>query len=229
MDGGKQILLVEGDAVLRQSLLEQLALNKEFETTALSTGVGALNASKIQRYDLLILSVGLPDINGHELCQLLRRGHVHAPIILLEDSDSQPDTILPTNNGATNYILKPFRLGVLLECIRAHLRRQERSEEALFDLGPYSFHPAAKLLLLTDTNDPIRLTEKEAAILKYLLESSSSVVGRRELLDEIWGYNSGVTTHTLETHIYRLRQKLERDPPNAEILVTETGGYRLIP
>ena len=84
-------------------------------------------------------------------------------------------------------------------------------------------------LLVDEQEKKVRLTEKETAILKYLYRAGAKVVGRDVLLAEVWGYNSGVTTHTLETHIYRLRQKIEKDPSNAEILVTETGGYRLVP
>jgi len=229
MAGGKKILLVEGGAVLRDSLVEQLKLYEEFDITAIETGADALQQSNEQYFDLLILDVGLPDMDGWELCGLLRRGGANAPIIMLTGADSEADTILGLDSGANDYITKPFRLGVLVARIRAQLRQHERSEDAVFNLGPYSFCPAAKMLLSTDSDNKIRLTEKEAAILKYLLWSGDSVIGREELLNEVWGYNSGVTTHTLETHVYRLRQKLEKDPPNAEILVTEPGGYRLIP
>jgi DNA-binding response OmpR family regulator len=110
--------------------------------------------------------------------------------------------------------------------VRAQLRQHELSEEAVFPIGPYSFQPAHKVLL--DENEKkIRLTEKETAILKYLYRTGDSVVSREKLLKEVWGYHAEVTTHTLETHIYRLRQKIERDPSNAEILITEKGGYRL--
>ena len=229
MAGVKKILLVEDDAVLRDSLVEQLKLYEEFDITAIENGVDALQQSKEQHFDLLILDVGLPDMDGRELCGLLRRGDVKAPIILLTGTDSEADTVLGLEFGANDYITKPFRLGILLARIRAQLRQHERSEDAVFNLGPYSFRPAAKMLLSPDNDNKIRLTEKEAAILKHLLRSGDSVIGRDELLNEVWGYNSGVTTHTLETHVYRLRQKLEKDPPNAEILVTEPGGYRLIP
>ena len=84
-------------------------------------------------------------------------------------------------------------------------------------------------LLMRDDNKKIRLTEKETAIIKFLYRSGEQSVSRETLLADVWGYNAGVSTHTLETHIYRLRQKIERDPSHAEILITEGGGYRLIP
>lgn len=229
MAGGKKILLVEDDEALRNSLVEQLKLYEEFDVTPVGVGSAALQHAKTQHFDLLILDVGLPDMDGRELCRLLRRGEVKAPIIMLTGADSEADTILGLDSGANDYITKPFRLGVLLARIRAQLRQHERSEDAVFNLGPYSFRPAAKMLITAETEKKIRLTEKEAAILKYLLRSGNAVIGRDELLNEVWGYNSGVTTHTLETHVYRLRQKLEKNPSNAEILVTEPGGYRLVP
>ena len=158
----------------------------------------------------------------------MRRAGVNVPIIMLTGADTDSDTILGLDAGANDYVTKPFRFGVLLARIRAHLRSHEQSEDAVFTVGPYTFRPSAKLLL--DENEKkIRLTEKETAILKFLYRAGSKTVGRDTLLAEVWGYNSGVTTHTLETHIYRLRQKIEKDPSNAEILVTETGGYRLMP
>jgi DNA-binding response OmpR family regulator len=120
-------------------------------------------------------------------------------------------------------------MGVLLARLRAHIRQHERSDDAIFTIGPYTFQPSAKLLVDNETNKKVRLTDKETAILKYLYRSGDRVVGRDVLLDEVWGYNAGVTTHTLETHVYRLRQKIERDPSNARILLTEPGGYRLSP
>ena len=120
-------------------------------------------------------------------------------------------------------------MGVLLARIRAQLRQHEQSDDAVFTIGPYSLRPSAKLLMDTENNKKIRLTEKETAILKYLYRAGDRVVPRSVLLDEVWGYNAAVATHTLETHIYRLRQKIERDPSNAELIVTEPRGYRLVP
>ena len=128
--------------------------------------------------------------------------------------------------GANDYINKPFKFTILLARIRAQLRQHEQSEDAMFTLGPYTFKPAIKMLL-AEGDRKIRLTEKETNILKFLYHTSDSVVQRDTLLHEVWGYNAGVTTHTLETHIYRLRQKIEPDPRNASLLVTEGGGYRL--
>jgi DNA-binding response OmpR family regulator len=226
---GKKILLVDDDDILRQSLDEQLQLHEEFETAACGTASEAIELAKKDYFDAILLDVGLPDMDGREACRLMRRGGVKSPIIMLTAADSDADTILGLDAGANDYITKPFRLNVLLARLRAQLRQHEQSEDAVFSVGPYTFMPSSKILLDDGTNKKIRLTEKETAILKYLYRSGDKVVGRDTLLGEVWGYNAGVTTHTLETHVYRLRQKIERDPARAEILVTEPGGYKLIP
>ncbi len=160
---------------------------------------------------------------------MMRRAGVKSPIVMLTGADTDADTILGLNAGANDYMTKPFKLGVLLARLRAQLRQHEQSEEAVFSIGPFTLRPSANLLLDEATNSKVRLTEKETALLKYLFRAGDKVVGRDVLLNEVWGYNAGVTTHTLETHVYRLRRKIERDPSNAEILVTEPGGYRLVP
>lgn len=224
-----KILLVEDDAALSKTLCEQLQLHEELETIAVETGAEALEVVKSQNFDLLILDVGLPDMDGRNVCKLMRRAGITAPIIMLTGADSEADTILGLDSGANDYITKPFRIGVLLARIRAQMRQHERSEDAIFQIGPYSFRPSNKILIEPESERKIRLTEKETAILKFMFRSGDRVVSRDVLLNEVWGYNSGVTTHTLETHVYRLRQKIERDPSNAELLVTEPGGYRLVP
>lgn len=228
MSSIKKILVVDDDDALRTALVEQLDLHEEFSCATAPTATAALDHIRTGHVDLVLLDVGLPDMDGREACRLMRKANVKAPIIMLTGADTDSDTILGLDAGANDYVTKPFRFGVLLARIRAHLRSHEQSEDAIFKIGPYSFRPSGKLLV--DGQDKkVRLTEKETAILKYLYRSGSKVVGRDVLLAEVWGYNSGVTTHTLETHIYRLRQKIERDPSSAEILVTETGGYRLVP
>jgi DNA-binding response OmpR family regulator len=224
---GKNLLLVDDDNALRETLAEQLTLHEEFATTMAQTGMEALERVKTEHFDIIVLDVGLPDFDGREVCRLMRRSGVKSPIIMLTGADTDADTILGLDAGANDYVTKPFRLGVLLARLRAHIRQHERSDDAVFTIGPYSFQPSAKMLIDDESNKKIRLTDKEAAILKYLYRSGNRVIGRDVLLDEVWGYNAGVTTHTLETHVYRLRQKIEPDPSNASILITEPGGYRL--
>jgi len=167
-------------------------------------------------------------MDGREAVKLLRKGGFKAPIIMLTGHDGESDTILGLEAGANDYVTKPFKFAVLLARIRAHLRQHEQTEDAVFSIGRYTFRPSTKLMV-DERGSKVRLTEKETAILKYLYRAGEKPVTREVLLHEVWGYNSGVTTHTLETHIYRLRQKIERDPSNAELLVTEAGGYKLVP
>lgn len=223
----KNILLVDDDDDIREALAEQLVMTEDFEVFEAENGAGAMSRVKEQNYELIILDVGLPDTDGRELCKLMRKQGVKAPIIMLTGHDTDADTILGLDAGANDYVTKPFKFPVLLARIRAQLRQHEQSEDAVFTVGPYTFKPAMKLLI-TEEDRKIRLTEKETSILKFLYRSTEGVVPRDILLHEVWGYNAGVTTHTLETHIYRLRQKIEPDPSNARILVTESGGYRLV-
>ena len=222
----KNILLVDDDEDLREALAEQLVMTEDFEVFEAENGAAAMSRVKEQNYELIILDVGLPDTDGRELCRLMRKQGVKAPILMLTGHDSDADTILGLDAGANDYVVKPFKFPVLLARIRAQLRQHEQSEDAVFQLGPYSFRPSQKMLT-DEAEKKIRLTEKETNILKFLYRAPDGVVPRDVLLHEVWGYNAGVTTHTLETHIYRLRQKIEPDPSNARILVTETGGYRL--
>ena len=222
----KKVLLIDDDEDLREALSEQLLMTEDFDVHEGASGTEALEKIKQHSYDLLVLDVGLPDTDGRELCRLIRKQGVKCPILMLTGHDTDSDTILGLDAGANDYITKPFKFAVLLARMRAQLRQHELSEDAIFVLGPYTFKPSLKLLVTSD-DKKIRLTEKETNILKFLYRSTEDVVPRDILLHEVWGYNVGVTTHTLETHIYRLRQKIEPDPGKARLLVTENGGYRL--
>ena len=228
MSTSRRILIIDDDEDLRDPLTEQLDLHDEFTVDAAATATAGMEKAKTGRFDLIILDVGLPDIDGREACKLLRRSGFKAPIIMLTGHDTDSDTILGLESGANDYVTKPFRFAVLLARIRAQLRQHEASEDAVFAIGPYTFQPSSKLLL-NPKGSKVRLTEKETAILRYLYRAGQKAVSRETLLQEVWGYNSGVTTHTLETHIYRLRQKVEKDAATPSILVTEAGGYKLVP
>jgi len=228
MSNVRRILIVEDDSELRDALVEQLALHEEFEALAAENGTKGVQTAKTGQVDLVIMDVGLPDIDGREAVRMLRKSGFKAPILLLTGHDTDSDTILGLESGANDYVTKPFRFAVLLARIRAQLRQHEASEDAVFTIGPFTFRPSSKLLLNAKGNK-VRLTEKETAILRFLYRAGQKPVSRETLLQEVWGYNSGVTTHTLETHIYRLRQKVERDATTPTILVTETGGYKLVP
>jgi len=224
----RKILVVDDDDVLRESLVEQLSLYEEFDIDQAANATTGVQAARQGRVDLVIMDVGLPDMDGREAVKLLRKSGFKAPVIMLTGQDSESDTILGLEAGANDYVTKPFRFAVLLARIRAQLRQHEQSEDAVFTIGRYTFRPSAKMLV-DERGQKVRLTEKETAILKFLYRAGEKVISRDVLLHEVWGYNSGVTTHTLETHIYRLRQKVEKDAAAPQILVTEAGGYKLVP
>ncbi|MER0236832.1 response regulator transcription factor [Fulvimarina sp. MAC8] len=224
----RTILIVDDDDDLRQTLAEQLALHEEFSVSQEASASKGIQAARAGVIDLLVIDIGLPDMDGREAVKVLRKGGFKSPIIILTGQDADADTILGLEAGANDYVTKPFRFAVLLARIRAQLRQHEQSEDATFQVGPYVFKPSQKLLV-DDKGTKIRLTEKETAIIRFLYRADRGVITRDVLLEEVWGYNSGVTTHTLETHVYRLRQKIEPDPSNARLLVTESGGYKLVP
>ena len=224
MPSAKRVLIVDDDEMLRTSLSEQFAANGYLPVEAATYAEG-LTRGREGLYEFMILDVSLPDGDGRALCRALRQAAITCPVIMLTAADTDEDTIEGLKAGANDYVTKPFRFAVLMARVDAHLRSHQTSEEAIYRIGPYTFRPSAKLLI--EGVKRVRLTEKETNILKFL-QRAGETVSREVLLHEVWGYNPAVTTHTLETHIYRLRQKIEKDPARAEILVTESGGYRLL-
>ena len=223
----RKILVVDDDVDLCAALSEQIALHEEFEAAVAPTAGEALAVLGTGHVDLVLMDVALPDMDGREAVKMARRSGYRGPIIMLTGHDTDDDTIRGFEAGVNDYVAKPFRFAVLLARLRAQLRHHENTDDAMLAIGPFVFHPATKLLV-NDRGSKVRLTEKETAILRYLYRADAKPVDRDELLQEVWGYNAGVTTHTLETHIYRLRQKIEKDPTNASLLVTQDGGYKLV-
>ena len=228
MSNKHKILVIEDDLELRGALTDQLSLYEEYEAVAAENGNKGLQVAKTEQIDLVIMDVGLPDIDGREAARILRRNGFKAPMIMLTGHDTDSDIVLGLESGANDYVTKPFRFAVLLARVRTLLRQYETSEDAVFTIGPYTFRPSSKLLLNLN-GSKVRLTEKETSILRRLYRAKQRSVTRQTLLQEVWGYNSEVTTHTLETHIYRLRQKIEKDAIVPAILITEVGGYKLMP
>ena len=144
MSNIRKILIVDDDNELRETLAEQLALHEEFESLAAENGTKGVQAAKAGQIDLVVMDVGLPDIDGREAVRILRKGGFKAPIIMLTGHDTDSDTILGLESGANDYITKPFRFAVLLARIRAQLRQHESSEDAVFAVGPYTFRPSSK-------------------------------------------------------------------------------------
>ena len=224
----RTILLVDDDRDMREALREQFDAHREFSLIEESTAQNGLETARAQGIDLLIMDIGLPDMDGREAVKILRQERFKPPIIMLTGHDGEKDTIAGLEAGANDYVAKPFKFAVLLARVRAQMRQHERSEDAVFSIGPYSFQPARKTLLRKDKSK-VRLTEKETAILRYLYQAGREGVSRNALLRDVWGYSADVMTHTLETHIYRLRRKIEQNPERAQMLVTQAGCYKLLP
>jgi DNA-binding response OmpR family regulator len=223
MSATRPILIVEDDETLRQVLAEQIASSRLFHSTGAATLDEAHRrlAASEARFDAIILDISLPDGDGRDFCAKIRKqGHM-MPIIMLTGATSEDDIVSGLEAGANDYIIKPFRAAELLARLQAQLRRFDTSEAAVFTIGAYTFRPAKKMLVGTDTKQRISLTSKEVDILKFLYRHDNRIVSRQVLLDEVWGYSAGVTTHTLETHIYRLRQKI-----GGLIMTVPGGGYR---
>jgi len=224
----KKILLAAAEEPFRVALHEQLELQEEFVILPVISGSAAIEKTKSNHFDLILLDINPDALGSSQVGEYLRKYDVKCPIIMLMPPENDPNSNLFIGLGANDYVVKPFKFITLLSCIRSHIHQHERSEKAEFSVGPYIFRPSVRQLFQNETNIYLRLTEKETSILRYLYRAKNKAVSRDVLLNEVWGYNSEVTTHTLETHIYRLRQKIESNPSSAKILVTEPGGYRLV-
>jgi DNA-binding response OmpR family regulator len=225
----KHVLVADDDAELRSTVAETLEWDGAFVVSQAATAAdtAAVATARDGRLDALLLDVRLPDEDGRDLCARLRRHGVRVPILMLTGSGAEDDVVRGLDAGANDYIVKPFRIAELLARLRAQLRAHETSDDAELKIGPYQFRPATRLLQHPADNRGIRLTDKEAAVLKFLYRAGDQPVGRKVLLREVWGYNAGADTHTVETHIYRLRRKIEPDPRAIRLLVNVGGGYRL--
>lgn len=222
----KRILIIDDDVDFANTLGEELKLHEDYDTSAAYTGAEALEAVRNHNFDALLLDVELPDMNGRDVCRLIRRNGFSAPIVILTVKDSEADTVLGLNSGANDYVSKPFKLTVLLARLRSHIRQYELTDNVELVVGPYVFRPGQKVLIDED-NKKILLTNKEALILKNLYHAENYRLSRDALLYDVWGYSESSETHTVESHIYRLRQKIEQVPSKPRILLTDGRGYRL--
>ena len=228
MTGIKKVLIVDFDTDLQEILKEQLEISGEFITDRVDNALTAIDKTLAKYYDVIIMEINLAGLDGRAACRAMREKGVRSPIILISKAVGDADTISALDAGANDYLTKPFKIKVLMAHLRARIRETAQSEHAVFQIGPFSFRPLDKSMLNNRTEHKIRLTEKETAIIKFLYLAGGGVVTREKLLGEVWGYSAGVTTHTLETHVYRLRQKIEEDPSNAQILITKPNGYSIV-
>ena len=224
----RHILLVDDDPELRAALRRPLTA-EGYQVTEVGSSAEAARAvtGGACNFNVIILDLALPDGDGRDLCAALRRQGISLPIILLTGMGEEHDVVRGLDAGANDYVIKPFRLSELLARVRAQLRAHDISEDAELAIGRFRFRPADRLLIEAD-GSRVRLTGKEAAVLKYLYRAAGPV-SRTELMQQVWGYHANATTHTVETHIYRLRLKLEPDPAGLRLLQSQDGGYRLYP
>lgn len=222
------LLLLDDDGEFRSVVVEALEA-AGFRTVEAAT-VAEAEAEMLHsatRFDVLVLDVKLPDGDGRDLCARLRAAGHRMPMVMLTGQDAETDVVRGLEAGAHDYLAKPVRPAVLVARLRALLRHHENSLDAVFPMGPWTFHPAQKLLR-GKAGVRLWLTAKEVDILRHFLRSPGPV-SKQALLTDVWGYNPSVSSHTLETHIYRLRQKIEADPYDPRLLLTAEGGYRLAP
>ena len=226
MSSSTKILLVNSDRDLSEVLIYQLSLNDKYQIIE-SGEDNVFTQINNNSCNIIIINSQPPKLNGHNLTKKLRVDGFKNPIIMLITQSDASNVDNKLTIEANEYIIKPFKYPALLKSIELQLRQFGKTEDTQHNIGSYVFKPNSKVL--ESKNKSIRLTEKENDILKFLYQNLETIVSREVLLHEVWGYNSKVTTHTLETHIYRLRQKIEIDPANACFLITENGGYRLKP
>ena len=223
-----RILVVDSDSKLRGALCEQLVAGGRFEVHEAETAAYGHRFLSDGEFSFLVVSAALSDISGYEFCEQVRRLGIVVPIIFIAEELQELPSSLNVDEARIQFFKRPFRLAALVSSIEHCIMLTQQKDKEGFAIGPYIFKFTDKVLLLKKTPlVKVRLTEKEASILDYLCRAQKRVVPRDVLLAEVWGYSDGVTTHTLETHVYRIRKKIEADPSDAKLLITEPGGYRL--
>jgi DNA-binding response OmpR family regulator len=229
MNGPRHILIVGAEPGLRETLAQALETGGMFQVSDAAGAAEAMARTQLrqQPLDAIIVQAALADGDGTELCSRLRRRGLRVPIIVLSDADGEQDVVRALDAGASDYVVKPFRIAELKARLRAQIREHETSEDAVLVIGPYHFRPGTRSLHEPVENRQIRLTQKEVTILKCLYRAAGQPVSRQALLAEVWSYSAGARTHTVETHIYRLRRKIEPDPARPSVIVNDGGGYCL--
>ena len=229
MNKPRNILIAGGEAAERAALSRALEAGGAFRLTDVAGALEAVARTQLraQRFDAIIVDADLPDSDVPELCARIRRRGLRIPIVVISDVASESDIVRALDAGANDYVARPFRIGELSARLRAQIREHDTSEDAVLLVGPYHFRPGARSLHEPVANVHLRLTQKEVTILKCLYRAAGHPVSRQILLQEVWGYSSAARTHTVETHIYRLRRKIEPDPAHPTVVVNDGGGYSL--
>jgi two-component system, OmpR family, alkaline phosphatase synthesis response regulator PhoP len=223
-----RILLVEDEPALVITLRDMLQ-GEGYNVESSTHGLEAKNRILRESFDLVILDVMLPGMNGFDICKTVREQGHNMPILMLTARDQTRDKVQGLRTGADDYLAKPFDPHELLARIEALLRRapaQTRSSDWQ-EFGDIRLD--LQIGRVFRAGEKVDLSERELALLRYLIERRGTVVSRDELLLKVWGYSTAPTTRTVDVHIAMLRQKLERDPKNPELIVTvHSQGYRFI-
>jgi DNA-binding response OmpR family regulator len=222
-----KILIVEDNADLANGL--ELNLKKEgYKILKTATGEDAIKIVIHDCPDLIILDIMLPGMSGLDVCRELRNKSIATPIIMLTAKSDELDRVVGLELGADDYITKPFGLRELLARVRVCLRRQPaQSEMPRYRFGNVEID--FEKYQATLRNTPLELTQKEFELIRCLIRNRDTVLSRDRLLDEVWGYEAYPTTRTVDTHILKLRKKLEEDPANPKyILSVYGGGYKFV-
>jgi DNA-binding response OmpR family regulator len=229
MDEPKYILIVGADTGARSALVLALESGGAFQVTEAADAADTMASVQSRRQQLhaIIVEPVPPNADGSEFCGRLRRHGLRVPIIVLSEAAAEQDIVRALDAGANDYLVTPVRLGELKARLRARIREHEISEDAVLAIGPYHFRPAARSLHEPAENRHIRLTQQEVVILQHLYRAGGQPISRQTLLHGAWRYSADTRTHTVETHIYRLRRKIEPDPSHPFIILNDRSGYRL--
>ena len=226
MASSSRILIVENNSLFSASLCQQLALEGFKNVMEVGLLVNLDDMLRDVNPDLVLLSIQMPDGNSVDICRKLRSNGFFKSIIMLIPKGAEDAIALGLEAGANNYVIKPFRIAELITLIRSQLFQLRAFDDMQFEIGNLSFAPANKMLCDIGSESVQTLTEKETIILKVLYQAVPSDISKAHILAEVWGFQNTVSTHTLETHIYRLRQKISQLTDKQLVLTTE-NGYRL--
>ena len=228
----RHILIVEDEA----HLAEALAHNLQFEgyaTTVAYDGEEGLRAAQSMKFDLIILDIMMPKMDGLEVCQRIRAAGSRVPILFLTARSSDADRILGLKVGADDYVAKPFLLEELILRIQGIFRRQEWFQSPPEEQDTYTFAGNSINFLTFEASagdDTIRLTEKECMLMKLFVERQNQVVSREEILERVWGYHFSTSSRTIDNFIVRLRKYFEPNPKEPQMIQSVRGvGYRFAP
>jgi len=224
----KNILIVEDEKAMRSGLRDNLEI-EGYNIEEAEDGTAGFEKIMANKYDLIIMDVMMPGISGFEVCKKVRASGIETPIILLTAKGEEIDKVLGLELGADDYITKPFSLRELLARVKAILRRTETTTKTNdeYKIGrlQINFHS----FNAKSNGNEVNLSHREFEILKYLVEHKNSTVSRDDLLEDVWGYESKVTTRTIDNFILKLRQKIEEDINHPKVILTIYGiGYKMI-